>query len=161
MLLSKPQEALALLHLASRKFNVTSTNLSGMSDTSEGEPPNMSLFPSQVSYLEEHLRGQLQHCRALVEIRDLTSMQEGENRHPVMLVDNLHEYPRAALDLQHLVPYPPKVEPIPIKPLFFDAAWNYIEYPGREAGASRKEVPGNESDKPALAPKKGWFGFGR
>lgn len=68
-------------------------------------------------------------------------------------------------DLKNLVTYPPKVEPIPVKPLFLDVAWNYIEYPGRE-----REVAGNGVNGPGGAArpaeekkeaKKGWFGFGR
>jgi len=55
-----------------------------------------------------------------------------------------------------------------VKPLFFDAAWNYIEYPGREVekpatqngvkGSSPVESKGAEQ---TAQQKKGWFGFGR
>jgi len=69
-------------------------------------------------------------------------------------------------DLKNLVTYPPKVEPIPVKPLFLDVAWNYIEYPGRERKVAGNGVngPGDGAARPAeekKEAKKGWFGFGR
>jgi signal recognition particle subunit SRP68 len=69
-------------------------------------------------------------------------------------------------DLKNLVTYPPKVEPIPVKPLFLDVAWNYIEYPGREREVAGNGVngPGDGAARPAeekKEAKKGWFGFGR
>lgn len=54
-----------------------------------------------------------------------------------------------------------------MKPLFFDAAWNYIEYPGREAekvaqnnGVKENSAPAKGAEQSAQQ-KKGWFGFGR
>ena len=69
-------------------------------------------------------------------------------------------------DLTNLVTYPPKVEPIPVKPLFLDVAWNYIEYPGRERNVAGNRANGlgdgtaNDKEEKKEA-KKGWFGFGR
>ena len=80
-------------------------------------------------------------------------------------MERLNDYPTHGIDLGNLVTYPPKLEPIPVKPLFFDAAWNYIEYPGRKLpdialGGQVKQ--GTEiSDQTAEQKKKGWFGFGR
>lgn len=75
------------------------------------------------------------------------------------------------MDLQNLVTYPPKLQPIPVKPLFFDAAWNYIEYPGREideevaaekgAKAAADGVKKETEPQNTQQQKKGWFGFGR
>jgi signal recognition particle subunit SRP68 len=64
------------------------------------------------------------------------------------------------------VTYPPKLEPIPVKPLFFDVAWNYIDYPGRvslkeAATAPKATVQPEKGQEQAGQPKKGWFGFGR
>ena len=53
-----------------------------------------------------------------------------------------------------------------MKPLFFDAAWNYIEYPGREVegvagnGVKENTIPAKTVEH-AGQQKKGWFGFGR
>jgi len=64
---------------------------------------------------------------------------------------------------------------VPVKPLFFDTAWNYVEYPGRKtpagvvaAVAGRGEVVdsggaggGGGSGEKKQEEKRGWFGFGR
>ena len=81
------------------------------------------------------------------------------------MIERLNEYPLEGVDLSNLVTYPPKMEPIPVKPLFLDVAWNYIDYP-RE---SKKAIPSPSSTSSAAAPvaeakkeaKRGWFGFGR
>ena len=99
------------------------------------------------------------------------------------LVQNLNAYPPLGMqvDLGNLVTYPPKIEPVPVKPLFLDVAWNYVEYPGRRPAAvsgpggpgggkqaeeKKKETPvvNGVEEKAQAQPeqkKKGWFGFGR
>lgn len=81
------------------------------------------------------------------------------------MVERLNEYPTNGVDLENLVSYPPKLELVPVKPLFFDAAWNYIEYPGREVEkVAENEVKGGEKTvgtEQTPQQKKGWFGFGR
>jgi signal recognition particle subunit SRP68 len=58
------------------------------------------------------------------------------------------------------------MEPIPVKPLFFDVAWNYIDYPGRisvkaAAAASKVSVQVEKLQEQTSQQKKGWFGFSR
>ena len=72
------------------------------------------------------------------------------------------------MDLNRLVDYPPKVKPIPVKPIFLDVAWNYIEYPGRGGkGAAAAAQPIKSEGKTEEktdgkgTARKGWFGFGR
>lgn len=82
------------------------------------------------------------------------------------LVESLDRYPLSGeVDLSHLVTFPPKLEAVPVKPLFFDVAWNYIEYPGRsplQAVQPQEEVltPSSKGEE-KQETKKGWFGFGR
>jgi len=77
------------------------------------------------------------------------------------IVERLNDYPANGVDLKNLVTYPPQLKPVPVKPLFFDVAWNYIDYPGRTP-----EVANGESEKtrteagPQEEKKKGWFGWG-
>jgi signal recognition particle subunit SRP68 len=77
------------------------------------------------------------------------------------LVQRLFEYPIEGVDLENLVTYPPKVEPIPVKPLFFDVAWNYIDYPGKVHVAANVEDSEERPDQQSGTQKRGWFGFGR
>jgi len=84
------------------------------------------------------------------------------------LIERLDEYPATGVDLTRLVTYPPRLEAIPVKPLFLDIAWNYIQYPGRAAQAPRhgeKATTVMDGDTGQVEEKKeakrGWFGFGR
>ncbi|KAI5865083.1 hypothetical protein GGS23DRAFT_557601 [Durotheca rogersii] len=124
-------------------------------------PRNIEIRQTDIQFLSDLLRGELQRCRAIVEIDNLQKKEA--NKTPpearVPLVHRLFEYPAEGADLDHLVDYPPKLEPIPVKPLFFDVAWNYIEYPGKEPAAA--PAPEQSTAQPSQSQKKGWFGFGR
>ena len=82
------------------------------------------------------------------------------------MIERLDEYPPEGVDLTNLVTYPPRPQPIPVKPIFLDTAWNYIDYPGRPkkgtatAGGGKAEETSAEAE-PKKETKKGWFGFGR
>jgi signal recognition particle subunit SRP68 len=81
------------------------------------------------------------------------------------LVETLDHYPTGGeVNLSNLVSYPTKLEAVPVKPLFFDVAWNYIEYPGRSpqpaAQVPLEEIPSSKGEE-KQETKKGWFGFGR
>jgi signal recognition particle subunit SRP68 len=144
-------------------------------DTSDSStPPNITVFPFEASFLKYLLDGEVQQYRALVELSNLNNSPQQNNSslsNGQPLIEKLNEYPSKAVDLENLVTYPPKMEPIPVKPLFFDAAWNYIEYPGREidekvAENVVKAAPVGGAEKgaepqTAQQQKKGWFGFGR
>lgn len=82
------------------------------------------------------------------------------------MVERLQQFAGSGLDLNNLVPFPPQMQPIPVKPLFLDVAWNYINYP-REG--EQREAPTQaqgQSQAQAQAPqeeskgRRGWFGFG-
>jgi signal recognition particle subunit SRP68 len=132
-------------------------------DTDSSSPPNIKVSPTEVQALKDLLDGEVQHYRALVELSNLSQTQSSSlNKSP--LIEILSEYPAQGVDLENLVTYPPRLEPVPVKPLFFDAAWNYIEYPGRhvEKPAAQNGVKGSSSaESKSAEQKKGWFGFGR
>ncbi|KAI6086226.1 hypothetical protein F4821DRAFT_130764 [Hypoxylon rubiginosum] len=129
--------------------------------SSEDSPLNIEIRQSDIQFLHQLLRGELQRCRAIVEIDNLR--QKTTNTIPasakIPLVQRLFEYPAEGVDLENLVQYPPKVEPIPVKPLFFDVAWNYIDYPGKTPAAAPE--PEQQQAQPAQPQRRGWFGFGR
>lgn len=137
-------------------------------DTTSDSPPNISVSPSEALFLSDLLKGEVQRYRGLVELSNLTGNDQKtkDTSYVQPIVERLHEYPTKGVDLSNLVTYPPKLEPIPVKPLFFDAAWNYIGYPGREpekatvAGAQAAYPVGTGAEQTAQQ-KKGWFGFGR
>ena len=160
-LLSQTKNALSLLSraldLSSRaSFHPSSTQ------TSDAKPPNLDITPAQASNLHSLLQGLVSQHRALVEVHNIQSASSNENTNPVPpLIERLDEYPPNDVDLAKLVTYPPKMEPIPVKPLFLDVAFNYIEYPGRTRKINEKAVNGVEGAKGGEEKKKGWFGFGR
>ena len=84
---------------------------------------------------------------------------------PAPMIERLDEYPPEGVDLTNLVTYPPKLQPIPVKPIFLDLAWNYIDYPGRVSKPYEKEAPvtggGSEKQEEKKEGKRGWFSFGR
>ncbi|KAI0406861.1 Cupredoxin [Xylaria palmicola] len=121
---------------------------------------SIEIRETDTQFLHNLLKGELQRSRAIVEIDNLKDKAKSTSS-PVQipLVDRLRDYPAEGVDLENMVDYPPRIQPIPVKPLFFDVAWNYIEYPGKPAA-----VPAQLEEEltPASQPKKkGWFGFGR
>ncbi|KAF5874657.1 putative signal recognition protein [Botrytis fragariae] len=174
-ILSNPKNALALLNRAAEKCAAAHSKLSSSMDTTtKDSPPNLTVSPSQTENFLAYLQCELQRYRALVEISHLTSTTPkpgDENVQQAPLIERLHEYPAdGVVDLKNLVNYPPKLEVVPVKPLFFDSAWNYIDYPGRttEKAAGKtaveeeaKETEPEEPQEQHQQQKKGWFGFGR
>ncbi len=104
--------------------------------------------------------------RALVELSDLSVSVKTKQTTSAPLVEVLTEYPSRGVEYDNLVNYPPKLKPVPVKPLFLDVAWNYIEYPGRVKTATpdipkTTKEPVTEKGENRKEGKKGWFGFGR
>jgi len=168
-LLSNPKNSLALLALASQKLKSPSSS-SEMDTSDDSTPPNITITPAQLSSLSTLLTAETNRYRALVELSNLTSTHQkqetGKNWKP--LIERLNDYDNE-VDGKNLVVYPPKLEVAPVKPLFFDAAWNYIKYSGEEREEEKEVVKKKVEDvkkveeRPATptAQKKGWFGFGR
>lgn len=161
-LLSETKNALALL---SRALDLSSRASLHPSSTqrSDAKPPKLDITPTQASDLHSLLQSLVSQHRALVELHNIHSVSFNKNINPVPpLIERLYEYPLNDVDLTKLVTYPPKVEPILVKPLFLDVAFNYIEYPGRTQKINEKAVNGvAEGAKGGEEKKKGWFGFGR
>lgn len=166
MLHGNKRNTLALL---SRALDLSSkTSLRSQSSESAAEDlPKLELRPAQAKSLKDLLeRSVLQH-RAMVELENLSAaMSPNNNFKPPPMVERLDEYPADGVDLTNLVTYPPKFQPIPVKPIFLDVAWNYIDYPGRPKKGSSRTVEGNAEEaasrqEPKKEAKKGWFGFGR
>ncbi|KAM0797300.1 hypothetical protein BDR22DRAFT_460859 [Usnea florida] len=163
-LLSETKNALSLLSRALDLSSRVSPHVSeAQTQIPDGRPPNLEITPLQASGLHSLLQSLVSQHRALVELGNIRSASAKKDSNPVPpLVERLDEYPPHDVDLTNLVTYPPKVEPIPVKPLFLDVAFNYIDYPGRTRKVDEKAVNGVvEGAKGGEEKKKGWFGFGR
>ncbi|KAI0903621.1 Cupredoxin [Ustulina deusta] len=123
--------------------------------TPSSDSPILSIEVRQtdIQFLHDLLKGELQRCRAIVEIDNVREkVKATSSQVKVPLVDRLREYPAGGVDLENMVDYPPRAQPIPVKPLFFDVAWNYIDYPGRPSAVAA-EVD-EEGQSPIPEPKK-------
>lgn len=75
-----------------------------------------------------------------------------------VLLERLDQYPEGKdLDLKEgIVQWPPKVSPVPVKPVFLDVAWNFVEYPGD--GGPRVVIETKEKEKEETQKKGGFLG---
>ncbi|KAJ6044946.1 uncharacterized protein N7446_003144 [Penicillium canescens] len=154
--LGKSKEALALF---SQALNLAGSAIPQSTDL-EG-PPKLDVSRAQSGILESTLRELVAQYRGLVTLEQLLAAEASQSsQRPV--VERLQQFSASGVDLNNLVPYPPQMQPIPVKPLFLDVAWNYIDYP-REG--QQQEVP--HAAPTAAVPeeenkgRRGWFGFGR
>jgi len=163
---SSPLNALALtshaLSLASSALSVLSSSSASSTTTLR----NIDVNASDVQSLHDLLTGELQRSRALVAILHNTSQKDTKSSSVSKpLAAQLSSYPTDGVDLENIVTYPPQLAPIPVKPLFLDVAWNYIEYPSKgQQGAGKVAEKVQDASAPtteAKPQKKGWFGFGR
>lgn len=140
----------------------------GDGQSSEESPPSLIVSHDQVKLLHDLLQNLVSQNRALVELNNIAEASaKADKSFQPPLIDCLDEYPKKGVDLKNLVTYPPKIEPIPVKPIFLDVAYNYIDYPGRARKATDKTINGVADSVNKDGPgkkqevKKGWFGFGR
>lgn len=162
--LSAPRQALAL---CSRALSLASQAASSPKpDVSSSDAPKLTVSESQAQTLKQNLENLTLHYRGLVALSQLSSNSDIASKanltNAAPVVERLNEYPTSgSVDLANLVTWPPKLKPVPVKPLFLDVAWNYVEYPGQQKKApeqptetQQKETVKAEEAKPT---KKGWF----
>lgn len=150
-------------------FDLIDKSVSGLTEEPEQEGiRDITVGPSDAKYLHNLLKGEVQRCRALVDIEKLQKDASTGAKSTVPVGDALGEYPES-VDLVNIVQYPPQLAPVPVKPLFFDVAWNYIDYPSKKARTGATAVSTGKGAAAAAAPaaagsdaqpkKKGWFGW--
>ena len=75
------------------------------------------------------------------------------------LVERLDQYPEGKIDFENrIVQWPPKVAPVPVKPVFLDVAFNFIEYPGDGAPRAVTDKKMEEGGKEKEGKKGGFLG---
>ena len=173
--MSKHLNALALLARASELATQAASALPETSQSADA-PPTLEIDPSQAKDLQNEIQYQIYRYQAIADLHkfqdNARTAADKNMASAAPLVQRLDDYPTPGVDvdLTNLVSYPPRIEPVPIKPLFFDVAWNYIEYPGRAKkvveqhthrvnGSAEEPAPAQETGEPKKS--KGWFGFGR
>lgn len=170
-LLDNRVNALALLQ---RATSLASQALSSASNEGGGTdgPLNLVLSSRSAKDLSQHVAALLSRTHALVEMHQLefnsatAAAKNMTSAAPV--IQNMLAYPSPGVqvDSKNLVTYPPRIEPVPVKPIILDLAWNFIDYPGRKAEVSMGEkgkdmaMVNGDSHEQQQQKKKGWFGFG-
>ena len=166
--LSTPKQALAL---CSRALGLASQAASAPRSESPSttKAPKLQVTEEQAQTLKKALENLNSHYRGVVALSQLSANSETASKpglaNAAPVVERLNEYPSSgSVDLKNLVTWPPKLKPVPVKPLFLDVAWNYIEYPGRippVQQAEAQKAPVEEKKEEKAPAKKGWFSFGR
>ncbi|EFR00079.1 hypothetical protein MGYG_03086 [Nannizzia gypsea CBS 118893] len=169
---SESKNALALFIRAVELVSKALPSCSEETDDAPGHPLGVDVSRSQAEELHVQLQHLVWQYRGIVEIEKLAA--ESDQRDPATLppvVRRMQEYHLDGVNLSNLVAYPPRLEPIPVKPIFLDLAWNYIQYPmEKKGGAVLSDAAGATSAataepapsaEPKKETKKGWFGFGR
>ena len=164
-LLDYPQNALALF---AHSFSAASAISAADEPPLQNKPLGLEVTSSQSQALQQLLQGLVTQQRALVEIHNLhkkaVEVEKANKTGLVPFIDHLDKYPLGGVDLTQLVDYPPRLRPIPVKPIFLDVAFNYIDYPGR----GKPKAPAEETEPKTVVAteekketKKGWGWFGR
>lgn len=168
-MLGKSPNALALYARASELASLASGSLQTSTDATG--PPRLEISPRQVASLELTLRGLVAQHRGLVTLEKLSSQATATKTAATgrpLIIERMEDYAGDEADLTRLVPYPPTLQPVPVKPLFLDVAWNYIDYPrdqapvrARATGAAGQIPTEPALEEPKGGGRRGWFGFGR
>jgi signal recognition particle subunit SRP68 len=155
-----------LIHHSSKLCQEAASKLQKSGGNATESPAlNVEVDPSAVAFLGNLLNGELQRHRAIVHIDNLRKdgKDDSSAKEDLPLIERLHEYPSGGVDLNNIVEFPPKLGLIPVKPIFLDVAWNYINYPGKghETAPQPNASNARQPEEPAQPQKRGWFGFGR
>ncbi|KAI1613351.1 signal recognition particle, subunit SRP68 [Exophiala viscosa] len=165
------------LGLYARALDLVQTASSTLSEGSSASadaahPPKLDVSSEDLTRATSTLTKLVTQYRALADLKALTGSQpqkttQAPNAVQAPLIERLNrnEYIEN-VDLTNLVNYPPKLRPVPVKPLFFDLAWNYIVYPSQKKDADvsvngKAEEWQKQNQEEPQKQKKGWFGFGR
>lgn len=172
-MLGSTKNALALFARAlgiASNLKPSSPSSASLQEAVPSSIPHLHISPTQVTFLQSLLRKLVSRHRAFAELESLQAISDSASPKKSLrgppLIERLDEYPRDGANLLNLVTYPAQVQPVPVKPIFLDVAWNYIDYPGRRRDAAvgiKVNGSGNDGVKveEKKETKKGWFGFGR
>ena len=113
------------------------------------------------------------HANSILEAEEAASTPEGQkpqkaamdmDRSSIPLVDRLDEYyedPNLTSGKPNLFPFPPKFEPVPCKPLFFDLAREHMVFPDLEKKVSGPSGVAGGQQGASGGWLGGWLGWGK
>ncbi|EGC38121.1 hypothetical protein DICPUDRAFT_53497 [Dictyostelium purpureum] len=152
-------------------FDRVLTNLANVKKTNTRN----QLILSETSKLEESINQQRSQIHANSFIQQLSTNQDLKNQMSSMsltsgttgptksLINNLDSFETSFLQEKNLVDLPPQLEPVPVKPLFFDLAFNNVSFPTLDIGkstpkkSSSTSTPSTPNTQDKSTPSKGLF----
>lgn len=162
--LSRPIEALGLILRAQNYVSTCTKQAHSRPASIDSGPPGPDIAEALIRQLHKFLLEMSKTLRGKVALQDIlfVNSSAGE-RIEKDFIRHLDVFPAKDLNLNKLVDLHPKLEPVPIKPIFLDLAYNYVQYPGQAETASNtistsKTLTEQQEDKES---KKSWFGFRR
>lgn len=150
------ENGLALFSRANELAKATLAKQKGAAAALEG-PTKLDISSGQIQALVVTSEGLVAQHRGLASLNKLAEKKNDSTGFQIPLIHRMDEYAAQNLDLNNLVSFPPKMQPIPAKPLFLDVAWNYIQYPQEGKQQAAETLPTKEE----TGGRRGWFGFGR
>lgn len=154
------ENALALFSRANELAIAIAANPKGTNASLEG-PTKLNISTGQVQDLVETSEGLVAQHRGLAILNKLSEKKNEPTDFQTALIHRMDEYATPDLDLNNLVSFPPKMQPVPVKPLFLDVAWNYIQYPQEGKQQAKQHTAESQPKKEEAGGRRGWFGFGR
>ena len=158
------RNALALYNRALEYINKSLNSLPAPTSSAPARShiQTLSIDSNEALALKATLEGSVTRYRALIQLQDYAAKTLNA-KSPIAappVIDNLGRYSEK-VDFGRLVPLPPKVDAVPLKPIFFDVAWNFVAYPGEEKPV--EVVEEQKADEGRAAKKGGFLGglFGR
>lgn len=162
-------KALALFSRAAELSRQSSPS----SGTASTGAPRLQISSAQITGLRDHVSGMMLQYQALNVLHrelDAGASATANHMYKPSLLERLHlnRYDDK-IDLRNIADYPPKLQTVPMKPIFLDLAWNYLQYPEQAHSHANGSAEVDHTTRPPMAdstaeeaPKKrGWFGFGR
>ncbi|KAF9559619.1 signal recognition particle subunit srp68 [Mortierella alpina] len=164
--LSRHVEAIALFDRAQAYATQIRSGL-GRSTGPEGDVDSFNVTEKELQEMESKIRGRkcqvhaawyLENGEDSIEERITAMSLDEKSLDEPALIKRLDTYPtsitsKANPTVPHLVDFPPALQPIPAKPLFFDIAFNHMDY-NHDALAERSGRPKQTNESAA----GGWFG---
>ncbi|CUS13715.1 unnamed protein product [Tuber aestivum] len=146
-ILSNRTNALALF--ARALSHITSSPPTLRSAATPTSHKGLDITPAEFQSLKSTLENEVARFRALAEM-DLIAAKSAKTvgKGAGALVERLDQYPEGKIDFENgIVQWPPKVAPVPVKPVFLDVAFNFIEYPSDGTPRAVKDKKVEEGGK--------------
>lgn len=133
-------------------------HLKGISSISVDFPGNV-VSQQDVDKVVKGLESELVRAHGLAVLAKQQQSQVTDSKDGDSVVDSLDEYPKGTPEqiLNNLVDFHPKLKPAPVKPVYFDIAFNFIDYSEEDKEIVLQQDAADPSVESDNSKKKGGF----